>query len=120
LKQNYQCKSLNILGTDLGIFLNDFNTRRESIQKYLLVTQGCEALSVQKRIKMRDNISVTLRLEAKEIRLDLILPTAWSERSNIKYFFLLSVQPWTLLCVRWEFMPGMAQAVAVRSTMRRS
>lgn len=48
--------------------------------KYLLVTQGWEASSVQTRIGISDKILVALRLEDGETRVDLILPNAWSEK----------------------------------------
>lgn len=50
-KESYQCKPLNILGTDLCVFINDFNIKSGSIQKYLLVTHSWEASSAQTQIR---------------------------------------------------------------------
>lgn len=78
LKKSYQCKSLNFLGTDLCVFINDFNRKSMNIQK-MLVTQGWEASSVQTRIRISDKILVTLRMDTGETRLELMLPNAWLE-----------------------------------------
>lgn len=78
LKESYQCKSLNILGTDLCVFINDFNRKSMNIQK-MLVTQGWEASAVQTRIRISDKIFVTLIMDTGETRLELMLPNAWLE-----------------------------------------
>lgn len=83
VKESYQCKSLNILGTDLSAFSNVLNKKNVgAFKKYLLVTQGWEASSVQTRTGISDKILVTLGLEAGGTRLDPTLPNTGLEKDQ--------------------------------------
>lgn len=58
LKESYQCKSLNILGTDLCVFVNDLNRKSRSIQKILVGDSRLGSIiSSDKNGDIRQNLS---------------------------------------------------------------
>lgn len=117
LMAGYQCKSLNILGTDLCVFINDFNNKSRSIQKILGDSRLGSISSWDKNRDIRLNLS---DFETGSWRNQIRPHTAqyMIREGLIQNTSLLRVCNPGRSSVEWEFLPEKVQAVSVRSTSR--
>lgn len=92
-------------GTDLCAFINDFNRRSRSIPKLPVGESRLVSIISLTRTGIWDKISVTLRLESREARLDLIALNAWLGKDQCRIFFSYECTALDTH-VRWKFTLG--------------